>query len=108
MNDGLSHSIDFFGAFVVGLFEIDAFGHFDPALGSLSIFNVMDQLLLVFQILLFALFGLLLFFAEEFLHPFAALFFALLFQTVFLVLIYSSVTAFYCSIWLMRSYSSRI
>jgi hypothetical protein len=105
MNDGLSHSIDFFGAFVVGLFEVYAFGHFGPALGGLGVFNVMDQLLFMLQIFLFAVLGLLLFFAEEFLQPFPALIFALLFQTVFLVLIYSSLTAFYCNIWFMRSYS---
>ena len=66
MNNGLSHSIDFFGAFVVGLFEVYAFGDFGPALGGLGVFNVMDQLLFMLQIFLFAMLGLLLFFAEEF------------------------------------------
>jgi hypothetical protein len=86
MEYGLAHSMDFFGAFVVGLFEIDGFCHFGPALRGFRVFGVVDQLLLVFEIFLFALAGLLLLFLEELFKPLVALLFAFLFQRVLMIL----------------------
>jgi hypothetical protein len=42
MEYGLAHSMDFFGAFVVGLFEIDGFCHFDPALRGFGVFAIVE------------------------------------------------------------------
>ena len=65
MEYGLPHSIDIFGALVLRLLEVYAFGHFGPALGRLIVLDVMLELLLLPDVVLLALDSLLLFFMEK-------------------------------------------
>ena len=92
---GLTHSIDIFRALVVWQLQIDGFGHLRPTLGSLGVFHIVEQLLFVSHVLLFALLGLLLLFVEKLFQPPAALLLAFLFQRVLVVLLWEKMYRFF-------------